>query len=135
MFANKIIIFMITSLHAVRTLEFFEKWGKTEHNFRIPSAIQQASETRQPGASTGGFYRSHCSSCQVEWACFLYWEKYAQDFLHHSSTALTPFQNVIGFQPPFLKAYTNGSSFCGGVILLFQTGLRQSPHMTLKSYL
>lgn len=78
---------MITSIHAKIFLEsiLLKMWNSTEHKFRVPSAMQQASKTHQPRASTGGFYRSHCSSCQIEWACFLYWEEYAQDFLNHSS--------------------------------------------------
>ncbi len=46
------------------------------------------------------FLRSYCHLNQKDWSHFLLWTEYAQSSLHKPSTGLTPFQCVLGFQPP-----------------------------------
>ncbi|KAL0165102.1 hypothetical protein M9458_040855, partial [Cirrhinus mrigala] len=46
------------------------------------------------------FLRSYCHHRQEEWSRYLFWAEYAQNSLRKPSTHLTPFQCVLGFQPP-----------------------------------
>ncbi|KAI2660308.1 Transposon Tf2-8 polyprotein [Labeo rohita] len=46
------------------------------------------------------FLRAYCQDHQEDWSRYLFWAEYAQNSIRKPSTNLTPFQCVLGFQPP-----------------------------------
>lgn len=61
---------------------------------------QSNGQTERKIQEIGRFLRSYCHGHQHTWSRYLPWAEYAQNSLRQSTTGLTPFQCVLGFQPP-----------------------------------
>ncbi|KAI2643793.1 Transposon Tf2-9 polyprotein [Labeo rohita] len=78
---------------------FFKSLGVSVH---LSSGYhpQTNGQTERKIQELGRYLRSYCSEDQHSWSRFLPWAEYAQNSLCQDTTGLTPFQCVLGFQPP-----------------------------------
>ncbi len=61
---------------------------------------QTNGQTERKIQEIGHFLRTFCHSHQDSWNQFIGWAEYTQNSLRQPSTGLTPFQYVLGYQPP-----------------------------------
>ncbi len=61
---------------------------------------QTDGQTERKIQEIGRYLRAYCHNHQNSWNQYLPWAEYAQNSLRQSTTGLTPFQCILGFQPP-----------------------------------
>ncbi|KAK3516483.1 hypothetical protein QTP70_018758 [Hemibagrus guttatus] len=61
---------------------------------------QTNGQTERKIQEVSRFLRTFCHDHQETWSQFLGWAEYAQNSLRQPTTGLTPFQCVVGYQPP-----------------------------------
>ncbi len=92
---------------------------------------QTNDQTERKIQELGRYLRAYCQEDQHSWSRFLPWAKYAQKSLRQNTTGLTPFQCILGYQPP-LFPWTGEPSEVPAVDHWFRASEREivghSPH-------
>ncbi|KAL0180400.1 hypothetical protein M9458_025842, partial [Cirrhinus mrigala] len=65
-----------------------------------PQATTQNPTARSNTSTMNSLASSYCHANQSDWSRYILWAEYAQNSLSKPATGLTPFQCVLGFQPP-----------------------------------
>ncbi|KAL0157229.1 hypothetical protein M9458_048475, partial [Cirrhinus mrigala] len=77
-------------------------WSQLNVNISLTSGYhpQSNGQVERLNQELSRFLRAYCHLHQNDWSDYLLWAEYAQNSLKKPSTQLTPFQCVLGFQPP-----------------------------------
>ncbi|KAL0188269.1 hypothetical protein M9458_015368, partial [Cirrhinus mrigala] len=87
---------------------------------------QTNGQTERKIQELGRYLRAYCHEDQHSWSRFLPWAEYAQNSVHQDTTSLTPFQCVLGYQPP-LFPWTEEPSNVPALITI-SNGPRPAPN-------
>ncbi|KAG1929978.1 retrotransposable element [Pimephales promelas] len=101
-------------------------------NFGIPEDVSNG-QTERKIQEIGRYLRSYCHDHQDCWSRYLPWAEHAQNSLRQTTTGLTPFQCILGYQHP-LFPWSGEPSDVPAVHHWFQTSERvwDSAHTHLQ---